>query len=500
MKARLMHPDQGFDSGRELPPEHAALARDLDLDVLVGAMADGDPLVHEVCAAALLQGAHNDLATTRYRQAAVRDALLRPETVRVLYDLAGDAIDRRKKEWLGIFSRSPAGILVEASALLQMYVGMLRRLRRVVEEAPGEFVSEGWTALARLVAEELDDAFFADAERSLSELREGSTLLASARLGEGNEGREYTLLRGSGRGPRWLTSVLRRGPNTFGISSVDDGASRVLADMRNVTVARVADLLARAAEGVKEFFEALRVELAFYVGCLNLHAHLEELGVPVCFPTAREPGGSALRFSHLVDPTLALRSRGVVVGNTLDLDGKEVTIITGANQGGKTVFVRSLGVAQLLLQSGLFVTANAFEGEVVSGLYTHFRHEEDETLTSGKLDEELGRLSAIVEHLQPRSLVLFNESFAATNEREGSEVARQVVAALEARQVRVVFVTHLFLFAQGLYGRESTRRAFLRAERRPDGTRSFQLVAGEPLETSYGEDLYREILADAVEA
>ena len=46
-----------------------------------------------------------------------------------------------------------------------------------------------------------------------------------------------------------------------------------------------------------------RVGLAFYAGCLNLHAHQEELGVPVCFPTARQPGGSALRFSHLVDPT-----------------------------------------------------------------------------------------------------------------------------------------------------------------------------------------------------
>jgi hypothetical protein len=34
---------------------------------------------------------------------------------------------------------------------------------------------------------------------------------------------------------------------------------------------------------------------------------------------------------------------------------------------------------------------------------------------------------------------------------------------------------------------------FLRAERRPDGTRPFKLIEGEPLQTSYGEDLYTAI-------
>jgi hypothetical protein len=37
---------------------------------------------------------------------------------------------------------------------------------------------------------------------------------------------------------------------------------------------------------------------------------------------------------------------------------------------------------------------------------------------------------------------------------------------------------------------------FLRAERRADGTRTFKVVEGAPLETSYGEDLYRAIWFD----
>jgi DNA mismatch repair ATPase MutS len=51
-------------------------------------------------------------------------------------------------------------------------------------------------------------------------------------------------------------------------------------------------------------------------------------------------------------------------------------------------------------------------------------------MVSGRLDEELSRMSALADHIRPASLVLFNESFAATNEREGSEIGRQVVRAL----------------------------------------------------------------------
>lgn len=64
-------------------------------------------------------------------------------------------------------------------------------------------------------------------------------------------------------------------------------------------------------------------------------------------------------------------------------------------------------------------------------------------MESGKLDEELSRMSGIVDHISSDSMVLFNESFAATNEREGSEIARQIVSALLEKRIKIFFVTHL---------------------------------------------------------
>jgi DNA mismatch repair ATPase MutS len=184
-----------------------------------------------------------------------------------------------------------------------------------------------------------------------------------------------------------------------------------------------------------------------------------------------------------------------IVGNDLDAHGKDLIVITGANTGGKSTFLRSLGLAQLMMQAGMFVPADRFSAEVCSGVFTHFRREEDVTMKSGKLDEELGRISDIVDRLTPTAMVLFNESFAATNEREGSEIACQITNALVERGIKLAFVTHLYEFAHDLCERRMKNAIFLRAERHTNGTRTFRMVEGEPLQTSYGKDLCDSIFA-----
>ena len=114
-------------------------------------------------------------------------------------------------------------------------------------------------------------------------------------------------------------------------------------------------------------------------------------------------------------------------------------------------------------------------------------------MKSGKLDEELSRMSTIADNITPNSMALFNESFAATNEREGSEIARQITCALLEKRIKVFFVTHQCEFAHGFYDKRMENAIFLRAERKADGGRTFKVVEGEPLQTSYGEDLYNRI-------
>ena len=259
----------------------------------------------------------------------------------------------------------------------------------------------------------------------------------------------------------------------------------------------VANALAQSVDHILSFFQMLRAELAFYIGCLNLHARLVRLETPVCLPVPAPASARRLSFSGLCDPSLALSRNGKVIGNDARADDKNLIIVTGANTGGKSTFLRSVGLASLMMQAGMFVAADTFSSEVSTHVFTHYKREEDATMESGKWDEELSRMSALVERIGRDALVLFNESFASTNEREGSEIARQIVSALLDSGVKVVFVTHLFHFAEGFVARKSEGAMFLRAERRADGTRPFKLIEADPLQTSYGEDLYRTVFSVA---
>jgi DNA mismatch repair ATPase MutS len=147
------------------------------------------------------------------------------------------------------------------------------------------------------------------------------------------------------------------------------------------------------------------------------------------------------------------------------------------------------------MQAGMLVGARSFSGALCTALFTHYGREEDASMKSGVLDEELAGMSQIAEHLAPGAMLLCNESFAATNEREGSEIAGQIVLAMLHKRVKVFFVTHPYEFAHGLFEKEMGAAIFLRAERRSDGTRAFRMVEGEPLQTSYGRDLYEKVFS-----
>jgi len=277
----------------------------------------------------------------------------------------------------------------------------------------------------------------------------------------------------------------------------DDYGARALGELRDRSLNHVANAVAQSADHVESFLNTLRRELAFFIGCLNLADQLILLGEPITFPKPAPINERQLSCESLYDITLALTMQQKVVGNDIMADGKDSIIITGANQGGKSTFLRSVGLAQLMMQSGMFVPAKSFAANVCSGLFTHYKREEDTSMQSGKFDEELVRMSIIVDNLKPGAIVLFNESFAATNEHEGSEIARQVISALLERQIKVLFVTHLYEFARGFLGKPVGNVLFLRAERKPDGTRTYKLVKGEPLPTSYCLDLYHRIFEDA---
>ena len=498
MKAHLLFPDRDIDLKAEPPGQWRAVAQDLELDTLLAAMAADDAFLHEVASSVLLAATgEGDARIIAWRQAALRDALEHAPELRALYALVVEAIEGRKKHLFGIstFGRYPRSNLHGAVDLLQTYMQMLRRLRQQADSLSGGFRSEAFGTLFTTLQREIGDDYFAEVQDHLDTLRFRRGVLLSANLGPGNAGTGHVLHAGSGVRSGWLAWLLHKAPPqyVFRLADRDEAGARMLSELVDRGINEVANALAQATEHVLGFFELLRVELAFFVACLNLHERLGALGVATCMPAFHPAGTRHLTARALRDPALALTLQRTSVENDLDADGKVLLAVTGANEGGKSTFLRALGLAQIMLHAGMFVASETYAGELARGVFTHYKREEDATLQGGKLDEELLRMSTIAERIVPGALWLSNESFASTNAREGSELLLQVLDALRERGIKAVLVTHLVDAARRLVNQAAPDTLLLRAQRRNDGTRSFKLVVGAPLQTSFGADLYAEV-------
>jgi len=495
MKTLLMYEDD-CDLNQSLPVNEQELIKDLELNTLFNAMSAGDRFIYDVVKKTVLSGLHNDPETIVYRQNIIKDCLENPSVVRNLYSLTIETIENKKKSWLGIFThKHPSSILYSAVGMMQLYVSMLKKLRNVAYEHSAGFNSRGFTAFFELLKEEINDEYLLSVQNHLKELKFGNGVLMSAELGEGNIGVNYILRKSNNKRQGWIKQLFIKIPDgySFTISDRDESGCRALSELRDRGLNFVANALAQSADHILGFFNRLRTELAFYVGCLNLHEQLVQIKTPVSFPMPEGLGERRLSFKGLYDVCLALTMKKKVVGNDLNADNKCLFLVTGANQGGKSTFLRSIGLAQLMMQSGMFVPADSFSSDICDGLFTHYKREEDASMVSGKLDEELSRMSNIIDNITLNSLLLLNESFAATNKREGSEISRQIIGALLEKRIKTIFVTHGFDFAYDLYERRLETTTFLRAERRSDGERTFRIIEGEPLQTSFGEDLYKRI-------
>ncbi len=495
-----MYKDRDFDLQTGLPPHEAALVQDLELNTLLGAMAAGDKFLLDVARKTVLTSLAEPEAIL-YRQHVLADCLDRPATIRDLYAIAVEALQRDKGIWGVLHPRDPDGVLYRSVELLQRFMGLLKRLRHIADVNRPHFQSEGFTKLFRLVAKELDDQYLGVVENHLRRLAFRDGVLMSAALDKGNQGTRH-VLHPCGTNQSWLQRLASwiserlfwdRSGYVYQIADRDEAGFRALGELRSRGIGLVAAALAQSTDHILDFFSMLRLELGFYVGCLNLRDRLSRKREPLCFPVPLALGNAMLSGRGLYDPCLSLNVQQRVVGNDLNADDKLLVMMTGPNQGGKSTFLRSIGLAQLMMQCGMFVPAQSFRANVCDGVFSHFRREEDAGMKSGKLDEELSRMSSIVDHLSPNSIVLLNESFASTNEREGSEIARQIVRALLERGIKVFYVTHLFDLAEGFHCEKMDAALFLRAERLADGRRTFRLVEAEPLPTSHAEDLYRRI-------
>ncbi len=214
----------------------------------------------------------------------------------------------------------------------------------------------------------------------------------------------------------------------------------------NDIVARAIELkfkrhFANAQEQVRQTLK-LFPQVAIYLADLKYMEEQEKRGVhytrPIFLP--REEGRASLINVH--HPLVAERSRSV--GNPIEYDkASSITVITGPNKGGKSVYVKAVGIAFGRGLKGFFVPAEVAEFSERDGIYTHFIRPEDITKGESRFSDEMRRMGNIFSHATPHSLALLDEPCGGTTLSAGETKTQEFLEVFGELGCPVFITTHM---------------------------------------------------------
>lgn len=479
------------------------MIKDLNLSVIMEAMANRDEYIRQSCRGILMNPIRNK-ELLRFRQQLVNDAVQNSDFYEEIYRLAGEAIGKiEKHKGEGKNGGREQSKIQQIYRSLELLLLETTYLQKIMEQLRGEQAQRctGMLAFSTKMKEVCSDEFVKMLEEKVDELAylmRGGRLVVTAGIGGGMKCSEVVVhqlepfdTKSRNRISHMVKEILCFfAPQVIPLK--ETALVREAARMETNGLHFLLEVFQKPLREFEDFFEQLRYQFSFYVGSARLYRKLKLLHMEVLFPQVCA-GEDRVEYQNLYELSMALTTLQMPVSNTLS-DDCHLHLISGANQGGKSTFLRSVGIAQVMMQAGLFVPATYFASPLYDTIMTHFTRREDSSMNSGRLVEEMTRMNHVVNRITSRSLLLMNESFSSTTEKEGSQVAEQIIQALFDSGVTVWMVTHLFAFADGLYRKGQQGMRFLCAERNEDGSRTFRMLDGKPEQTSYGMDLYEEIV------
>jgi DNA mismatch repair protein MutS2 len=163
--------------------------------------------------------------------------------------------------------------------------------------------------------------------------------------------------------------------------------------------------------------------------------------------------------------------------------GQSTLILTGANTGGKTVSLKTLGLLTLMAQCGIPIPAD--EGSRVAVVQKIFADIGDEQSLQNNLSTFSAWIRAtvrIIQEADPASLVLLDEVGGGTDPAEGAALTMALIDGLRSRGAKVLVTTHLHLLKA--YGAIHPDVVNVSVEINPDTLRpTYRLVYGRPGES-----------------
>lgn len=288
------------------------------------------------------------------------------------------------------------------------------------------------------------------------------------------------------------------------ISAADKALFEELGYLTDSYVEKLCEVLEEYQKITLKDMYSISYQLEHYLGAIDLINLCNNSGLKMCRPVIRE---GVTEIKGLFDPiyfreartyNLHNKQQKSVVTNDITF-GKDADfyILTGANNGGKTTFIRAVGICFAMAQAGLYVPAESCVISPADRIYTHFPKEEQTGINASRFTTEIKEFKTISDTVTDRSLLFMNESIQSTTPKECVDIAGEIVRIFAKIGVRGIFATHLLELAEKVdelnQGELRSKLESLVVETdEATGERKYKVRKGRPSHHSYAKTILDE--------
>ncbi len=230
--------------------------------------------------------------------------------------------------------------------------------------------------------------------------------------------------------------------------------------------------------------------ISFFLDLNQFYTAIRSEGIPLVMPKLSKH--KRIKIDSGYDISLLLKKTPEIIPNDINFnESRGFFILTGANGGGKTSYLRLVGICQVLAMAGGYVPAVAAEIYPLTKIFTHFPAEES-LKGVGRLQEERGRVAKILADVDHNSLVLLNETFSSTNADLSVEYSLDLLEELCRKGAFGIFVTHQHQLTEKAQSiREETAISYLTAAVLEDQehTRTYKILFKQSANLSYAQTI-----------
>jgi DNA mismatch repair ATPase MutS len=190
-----------------------------------------------------------------------------------------------------------------------------------------------------------------------------------------------------------------------------------------------------------DYFMSIERDLRFYVVLIKYYKNCKNNSLDIVRPVIVSDNDNVF-CKDIYYIQVALYSDEIVYNDIEFDENGQIYVLTGPNQGGKSVFLKAIGMNQALFQLGSYVNASKANLKITPNILIYLTKNDERSIGFGHLGEECNAVSKLLKYAGKDCLFLFDEAFSSTSASDQCYIACEILTALSKLKCYGLFITH----------------------------------------------------------